>query len=573
MTHVSPPNPQLHQMEATCTLVKCKLRQLNDSTYRTRHAPGCQGSCSFVGADPDHLANILVDHKSIPLIDASPDWDNVKRFTCIDLKAWDGVAPFVAISHVWADGLGNPQANALPRCQMMRLSKMVQNLTGRANAYFWLDTICVPPDDALNSTDRATSHRQRLAQDFAMTKMRETYEKSEHVLVLDSWLYTYAHRQMTDVEKLMRIFSSGWTTRLWTYQEGALGERTSFQLLDEIYEIDRAIEHIQHSNDWPVVFALEGPLVIQYHSLRGFRHLKPERAEKIKFLGTALSLRTTSVAADETLCLSALMGFDVQEILDVQNPIPGQPDALVHARMKKFWSMFDEIPLAMIRFEGPTLKGSGWAWAPSTLLLSKDRPLESYKCFLTPNSEPALRTNKGLIVPLEGLKFHSNVPLGLEFYVEDEQHVFYHFYFKLTKFQDRATKYTHNHSGIKKEEVCIDPQAVRGSNTLAFLFDQIHDPDEHVPAHKAHMTETGIMVAPFKDSDGHWKATKIGYAVRKTMVASLYNDPEVVRRHIHASEKNLGDFEASRLAYPAASNGTLLCTRGQRVQRKGWCLA
>jgi hypothetical protein len=87
---------------------------------------------------------------------------------------------------------------------------------------------------------------------------------------------------------------------------------------------------------------------------RGFRHLKPERVEKIKFLGTALLLMTTSVAADETLCLSALIGFDVQDFLDVQNPIPGQLDALVHTRMKKFWSMFDEIPLAMTRFEGPS---------------------------------------------------------------------------------------------------------------------------------------------------------------------------------------------------------------------------
>jgi hypothetical protein len=34
----------------------------------------------------------------------------------------------------------------------------------------------------------------------------------------------------------------------------------------------------------------------------------------------------------------------------------------------------------------------------------------------------------------------------------------------------------------------------------AILFDQIHDPDEDVPAQKAHMTEIKIMVALFKDS-------------------------------------------------------------------------
>ena len=57
------------------------------------------------------------------------------------------------------------------------------------------------------------------------------------------------------------------------------------------------------------------------------------------------------------------------------------------------------------------------------------------------------------------------------------------------------------------------------------------------------------------------------------MVASLYNDPGVVRSHIHALENDLEDFEALRLAYPAVSNGMLLGTRGLRIQRKGWCLA
>ncbi len=34
----------------------------------------------------------------------------------------------VAISHVWADGLGNNQANKLPICQLERLQGLVNSL-------------------------------------------------------------------------------------------------------------------------------------------------------------------------------------------------------------------------------------------------------------------------------------------------------------------------------------------------------------------------------------------------------------------------------------------------------------
>jgi hypothetical protein len=74
--------------------------------------------------------------------------------------------PYIAISHVWSDGLRNPRINALPRCQILRLRDLVANLPRmraantdetadtnvqdnisvpqRQHLLIWIDTLCVP---------------------------------------------------------------------------------------------------------------------------------------------------------------------------------------------------------------------------------------------------------------------------------------------------------------------------------------------------------------------------------------------------------------------------------------------
>ncbi|KAI4265408.1 MAG: hypothetical protein L6R38_009446 [Xanthoria sp. 2 TBL-2021] len=574
MTQIDPPNPSNHLQGGQCLHYKCCLRQLNDTTYRTKHAPDCSGQCETISADPNVLASILVDRNTIPLIHASnrPWHDNGKAPEII-LEPWNGSRPFVAISHVWADGLGNPAANALPRCQMRRLGEMVQNLTGRSNIPFWLDTICVPPDNALKGMDPIMSKRQRQAQDQAIVKMRTTYEESLHVLVLDAWVMLNSFKAMTDVEKLMRIFCSGWNTRLWTYQEGALAKCISFKMKDEIYNIDEAMLRVRDSQDWSFNYTLRGPLMVQYQSLRGFRTQELGTAERIKYLMNALAFRATSVAADETVCLAALMGFNVQDILDVEDPNPDTPSKLAEARMTKFWSLFDRVPAAIVKFDGPTLTADAYEWAPSSLLLSEDRPLNAYRCLLTSTGEPASRTERGLHVRLPSLEFRSIVPLGLEFYVEDDQSQFYHFYFELQRFKDHARKYTHNHSGYHPEEICIDPQMATSSDTLAFIFDPIYEFEGNTIAKLSHVAERGILVAISRNRpDGTLDVRKLGNATRKTLQAPQHKDAQVIRDYIQKSSQHLQDYQNHSLIYPAKNNGTLLCSKGRRVGPRTWCI-
>ncbi|KFA72444.1 hypothetical protein S40288_10290 [Stachybotrys chartarum IBT 40288] len=185
-----PPKPKSQY----CTIFRCAHRQLQDATYQRAHAEGCNG-CGDAVADQAELADIL-ERGSIPLILSVADDDDDESMVNITLVGAEPDMSYVAISHVWSDGLGNVDCNAIPLCQLRRLSKMIRNLPG-ANAdmlLFWLDTICVPPDSA----------RMDRAQRLALSKMRNVYQDATTVLVLDSWLFHGgAAQDMSDAEKIV----------------------------------------------------------------------------------------------------------------------------------------------------------------------------------------------------------------------------------------------------------------------------------------------------------------------------------------------------------------------------------
>ena len=56
---------------------------------------------------------------------------------------------FVAISHVLADGIGNPLENALHECQISRLQILVNKLYPAKYwaIPLWIDILCIPVND------------------------------------------------------------------------------------------------------------------------------------------------------------------------------------------------------------------------------------------------------------------------------------------------------------------------------------------------------------------------------------------------------------------------------------------
>lgn len=120
----------------------------------------------------------------------------------------------MAISHVWADGLGNKQANALPKCQLRSLQTIIEGLplnfrhrynpldvalAQRRTRYLWLDTFCIPvrPGSQTLQVDRV---RQ-----MAINSMSLIYANAAPTLVLDAELRRLDQRGSGDADGLRQF--------------------------------------------------------------------------------------------------------------------------------------------------------------------------------------------------------------------------------------------------------------------------------------------------------------------------------------------------------------------------------
>ncbi len=138
--------------------------------------------------------------------------------------------PYFAISHVWADGLGNTRRNSLPLCQLIILRSRLFRLMERywtaprppRRIAFWIDTLCVPLTP-------------KVIRKKAIMKMQDVYRKSVAGLVLDAGLMQHPC-PLDPLEVLVRVQTSDWSRRLWTYQEAALAPRIHFQFQDTCSE-------------------------------------------------------------------------------------------------------------------------------------------------------------------------------------------------------------------------------------------------------------------------------------------------------------------------------------------------
>lgn len=349
----SNPTHEGSQVNRLCSTTGCPHRQLQDTTYTTQHVEGCPG-CSDAVADQNELARILEDRK-LPLIMSIDEDEETSDITLVESEVDEPLA-YIALSHVWSDGLGNVQRNAIPLCQLRRLSKMVRNMPGPSQnmVLFWLDTICVPPDSAKQFEN---------AQQIAMGSMRDVYQLATGVLVLDSWLFE-SQTNDDDLETVTKILSCPWNSRLWTFQEGALAKRLYFQFRNIVYDLDDGFERLRlrgsFATERSIVMdtALLPSLNVLYFDLRGFRR-QTSWEEKLEVAASALATRTTSVSTDEALCIAVLLDLDVEEIARTSPPF----------RLQRLWEMLPGCPRALVFTKKPTLEIHGLHWAPRSFLM------------------------------------------------------------------------------------------------------------------------------------------------------------------------------------------------------------
>lgn len=183
-----------------CTATTCNLYQINKHTYKEQHQEeGCD--CEQLLVKEEDLTGALFREDSFPYLRLKGDLHNL-TYEIVEL----GTAPYIAISHVWADGLGNPHANSLHKCKLHHLRELVNVIEPMSThaegegPLIWLDTLCCP---AKNGPGKQ----------MAIEKIRLVYQRAKHVLVLDAGLMAYDGRGQDATEVLVRIFTSSWMRR------------------------------------------------------------------------------------------------------------------------------------------------------------------------------------------------------------------------------------------------------------------------------------------------------------------------------------------------------------------------
>lgn len=504
-----------------CTQISCRHRNLSLDDYKTRHADGCLG-CQDLVADISTLADVLLSG-NIPLISMGRSNDEREQ---LSIEPWSTSTPYIAISHVWSDGLGNLQRNALPTCQFNRICDLARSLPlkNSKSCLIWIDTLCVPPDSA--NCDQA--------QMAALGKMRQTYENATGVLVLDSWLTSCDSSGLSQGEILMRIFHTTWNRRLWTYQEGAIAKLLFFQFQDSVVEIDTFYKEFLQDREIIFDLTLKKALSRKYWGIRNWKKRRAGTGEALRHIIAAVGLRATSVAEDEALCLATLLDFDVQELLQHSK----------ESKMEALWSMVREVPSDILLLNGETLSKKGLRWAPKSLLISSSNfnhegrysPLSVAN---SPMPTPlALVTRRGLLFGQSGILFNvGQGRIGTTFLLKDDERV--HHSFQVNHRNEDQFQCGDCHiNGEWRNIPVIDPMARYGTGKIAFISMSVLGADM-IPG--GDMRRVGILAAILRQDSGVLFGTKIASAMDDVarqdpsmplgdtgILDTLYPEPETI---------------------------------------------
>ena len=358
----------------SCTEYKCIHNQIYSDYYKPLHVSNrcANPNICIHWHSPQKEMVAILEAGSVPLI--INDQLNRKGLR-IRLIGSEEKTRYVALSHVWSQGRGNPKSNSLPLCQLSLISEKVNALYSDEDTPvpFWIDTLCCPVGPPLT-------------QALALERMAITYKNADKVLVIDSSLDSILlpgeePGQESFAEALLRIFATPWLRRLWTLQEGLLAKQLYFQFsngaLDFGYAHAKAFSFYMYVQIKEKEKISEGLFPCKYSSFTislctGIFHYllfvsqnlstkvirRNITLEKIAF---ALQYRSTSVAEDEALCIGTLLDMDVSRILNVPSS----------KRMVQVWNIIDErgeLNQSPLFHRGSKHDIVGYRWAPVTFL-------------------------------------------------------------------------------------------------------------------------------------------------------------------------------------------------------------
>lgn len=335
----------------TCNPSQCIAHNVDMQHYKTRHVTeGCE--CHFMGPDISKI-NASIQEGSVPLIRCT---EAPSGHVFLDVIDADPGVEYTAISHVWSGGLGNPNTNALPECQLKRLTKRMQQISGvesewfwfrliergfkymnvsfrsrlktfflswgaasnpPSQAAFWLDTLCVP------AAPEHISLRRK-----AINQMAFIYAGADRVLVLDPELQNIAKGNMPNQQICAYLASCAWRSRCWPYQEGRLAKDRLYLLEDDLYHHSAGLRQIRRmSRDFKKGLSMLSDQALVHSALASFwedmenvKNFANEKENLSEFIETwnSLGLRSTTKPEDLHGILAVLLGLSSREILSLE---------------------------------------------------------------------------------------------------------------------------------------------------------------------------------------------------------------------------------------------------------------
>ncbi|CAO2653874.1 Nn.00g106070.m01.CDS01 [Neocucurbitaria sp. VM-36] len=379
-----------------CTDHSCEAK-IADGTYETQHDPECQED--DYEPEPSFLGHVYPEYGKSPatLRDAIKHtmdaghlpvlrWDAERKGLMtygheMDTYSEHGskCPPFVAISHVWADGKGNPFDNSLPYCQLSKLQLLADDLCANhlpekrthSTPGFWMDTLCC----IVGNTPEDRSYKKKSIQ-----SMREIYGESVAVLIVDPWLMSIPSSASVS-EICYRIYASGWSRRLWTHQEGFLAREVYYQFQDKplkLPDIDELATEFQKKMAYlgcPIGFPLQasGKTSFYYTTVKtivnGIKDGRIPQDNKwiiYNHLASSLGYRSTTNIDDELLCVASVIGSSVATYANLAVEKSRQRTA--ELRMKAFLEEIGRFRQSIIFNNYQRLTIPGFRWAPASLL-------------------------------------------------------------------------------------------------------------------------------------------------------------------------------------------------------------
>ena len=421
--------PLVEKNHINCSARTCNANFISEEQYQVKHTSDhCK--CFFLGPVIDNIVSI-VRHGGIPLI--CLQYNASVGGECLRVVQYHQGMLFVAISHVWKDGLGNPFDNSLPLCQIQRIQKSVCEMYRYRNELhedreilgsesinrrfqegyipIWMDTFCIP-----------VQNEHKNIRKIAIATTRQVYEEAHKTLAIDAEIKQLSLKTLSwrrppvdRVSFTFHFWMGAWNSRLWTLQEGRLSKDVNFVLDDGILSAKDLL--YRSGIEMSMLHDITSEASSLLNSLCFTDYHGTESQKQIRFIILAMRNRQTSRSSDETICIAGMLGLNPSKILD------SKPEH----RMQVLLESLESIPPALLFMGEPRLAAKGFRWAPSSFMHRQDRCYEPQRLVNLPrhpfpDQPPAelMRDGSGLMIVTPGLQLSrfDDLPQSIQFLVQ-----------------------------------------------------------------------------------------------------------------------------------------------------------